>query len=291
MKKIFTLFAAMSALSFSTMADAATYQIENRYEQILFTNSDYNTAFFATVLSAEEMAELAEQGITVDTPQALLEAAADIYLEDNVLEYVDDYGIILPWEGTWTAVAASVEEQDGQYVFTSAPTIATFDVVFRVLDNPANLTFDVSMNGSEMTVTPSDLNQKYLYSYVNVENCIEEYGQEPTLEFAEEVLQFIASIPISYRAQGVVSEDLAEDSEENPYGNYKFFAVAVEPDEVDVKKWGWYLAGDIFMADFVYGDPSSIKIDVEGTEVLRKAIREGRIILNGKYSVDGKVIR
>lgn len=280
----------MSALSFSTMA-AAPFQIENRYEQILFTNSDYGTDFFAAVLSAEEMAELAEQGITVDTPQALLEAAADMYLEDEVQEGADSYSVVLPWEGTWTAVAASVEEQDGQYVFTSAPTIATFDVAFRVLDNPVNLTFDLSINGSEMTITPSDLNQKYIFGSINVEKCIEEYGEEPTLELAENILMLVASMSYTFKAQGVVTDDLSEYPEENPYGNYKFIAVAVEPDEEDDLKWGWYLAGDIFMADFVYGDPSSIKIDVEGTEVLRKAIREGRIILNGKYSVDGKVIR
>lgn len=286
MNKFFTLMVAASTIAFNANAEDVTFDIVNHYGQVIVSKHNSDSDFFVVSLDKETMDELKAEGITTETPDALLAAAADMYLQNDDYVYnCDEVEFDFVEEAPYTIVAATVEGKDDSYVTTSAPTIKTIDVTFRVIENPVNLTFDVSMSGSILSITPSDLNQKYIYVMANVADMDENFDMKQV----ESTLDMISHNSFGIKYTGAITDDLSLYDDE--YGTYKFFGVAVNPDEEDLDKWGYYRCGEIYVCEFVYnGSIDDIKIIKEETIPCQKAMYNGRMILNGKYTIDGKLL-
>ena len=292
MKKIFTLLVALCAVIGVNAQSNLTFAVQANDDcTIKVTPSNAEETYIAAAIDVTYWSYLSMFGYT-SIPDVLFQIVCNLtdntlYTGAITLDKDIAAGDIVA--GNYRVVVAGAVMGDGELVSTTIVNIE--NVTIEEAQDPAemsDLTFEFVNNGTSFTLVPSDDEQPYylwVFSAGEIE-MLEAYGMSMEeafayyAEYADDESVFV----------GTTTQDALEDwylGED--YGTYYVCAVAVSSyyDE-DYEMEMYKIVGETqsFVWEYSVETPTAIKALASDAKVA-KAIRDGRILLNGRYNLNG----
>lgn len=299
MKKIFTLLLALCAVIGVNAQSNLTFAVQaNDDFTISVTPSNSEDTYVAVAIDGNYWAYLSMFGYT-SIPEILFQIVNN--LDGNLYTGATTLSKDITSEdlvaGTYrVVVAGAVMGEEGELVNTTLVNVETVTLENELNpDDPeetSDLTFEFVNNGTSFTLIPSDEEQSYylwVFSEGEIE-MLEEYGmsmEEAFLLYAEYADEY--SVLVGATTQDALKDWYLGDD----YGTYYVCAVAVNSyyDE-DYEMNMYKVVGETqsFVWEYSLDNPTAIKTLASDAKVA-KAIRDGRIILNGRYNLNGTLAK
>ena len=289
MKKFFTLLMASASFLCANAASDLTFSVQAQDMNITVTPSNDTESYFAVALDEYTMNKWAMWGASADTPDLLFTLASSVY-DSNIFTGAWTYNAADEGKHVVMAVAAHTADDgtiaaDGDF-YVETVTVGEGGSQPGDDDDPAvggielNFTFD--SDGKTFTLTPSDLEQPY-FMWV--------FSQEE-IEYYEDINMTMEEVFFLY-ADGVSAEDIFvgestqrgdEDWWLEEYGTYKVMAAPM------LQEGRFYtVGGNISSFDWDYNDGTSTSIQgiAANVNAVAKAMVNGRVVLMGRYNLNG----
>lgn len=286
MKKFFTLLTAFAATLCANAADL-TFQVETAGNVVTVTPSNDTDTYFCYPLEEATLSMWAWMGITKQTPEVLILATSNVY-SDNY--FTGETSFTLE-EGNYVLVLAGAEKGVEEIEVTT--DIILQDIVIgNTTEEPGDepgdepvvgdLTFDITGHGDSFVLTPSDLNQLYyiwLFSAEEMEE-ITKMGYTPD--------EFLWLYTYGKGKEEMLCGEVEVTAKEwylgEDYGTYYVLASAVAP----LGDGTYTTVGETSVLTWEYTADAPVALStLTSTRNAAKAMMGGRIVLGGKYGVNG----
>lgn len=290
MKKFFTLLMASASVLCANAATALSFDITAADNVITVTPSSDDQTYFAVALDEYTMNYWAMLGVSANDPDMLFLFASSVY-DDNL--FTGTWNYEAEEEGDYVVLAVSALQGEDGIVATGNYTIQTVTVGGTTPGDEepevgnVDLTFTFQSHGTSFTLTPSDPDQPY-FMWV--------FSQDEEAEAAEELDATIEELFLMYAQYAseydVISGTTTQDGDadwyfEDEYGTYYVLAVPVRQEG---RKYT--VCGNVSKFDWQYTDtPTAIATLTQSASRAAKAMHDGRIILKGRYGVNGAIVK
>lgn len=293
MKKFFTLVAAVAAAVCANAADL-TFDFAVSGNTLTVTPSDNETEYYYYAVPANVMAMwngFIMPGCASD-PDRLF--SVTVGMCDTPFTGVATEQLA---EGEYTVVAAPVTVDGTNWKAAGAASMKQLTVGGETVDptpgeEPGNVDFDVTFtldsDGASFTINPSNDEATYYFWVFSEEDKAEAEEQGMTLEEA---------IPLyaAYAMEDEIHQGACTDTADNWYldeeGKYY---VAIIPVRYDAEQDIYVAAGQAAVLEWDYttshDDPTAIR-QLQGALVAPKAMQAGRVVLMGRYNLNGTLAR
>lgn len=290
MKKFFTLLMASASVLCANAATALSFDITAADNVITVTPSSDDQTYFAVALDEYTMNYWAMLGVSANDPDMLFLFASSVY-DDNL--FTGTWNYEAEEEGDYVVLAVSALQGQEGIEATGNYTIQTVTIGGTTPGDEepeagnVDLTFTFQSHGTSFTLTPSDPDQPY-FMWV--------FSQDEEAEAAEELDATIEELFLMYAQYAseydVISGTTTQDGDadwyfEDEYGTYYVLAVPVRQEG---RKYT--VCGNVSKFDWQYTDtPTAIATLTQNANRVAKAMLDGRIILKGRYGVNGAIVK
>lgn len=292
MKKFFTLLMASASILCANAATSLSFNVTTAGNVITVNPTDQTATYFAAVLDEYTMNIWSYMGGTVNNPDMLFTLASNVY-DTNIFTGAYSYEAEGAGDYVIVAVAAYKDQAEDAIVATDQIFIQTVTIGSTTPGDEepevgnVDLTFTFQSHGTSFTLTPSDQEQLY-FMWV--------FSQDEEAEAAEELDATIEELFLMYAQYAseydVMSGTTTQDGDadwyfEDEYGTYYVLAVPVRQEG---RKYT--VCGNVSKFDWQYTDtPTAIATLTQSANRVAKAMLDGRIILKGRYGVNGAIVK
>lgn len=293
MKKFFTMLMASASVLCANAANDLTFDVTTEGTQITVTPSNDTDSYFAVALDEYTMMYWSMWGASAENPDMLLLLASGVY-SDNV--FTGAYTFENLEEETYVVLTVAAHKDGEDLVTDGNIYVKTVEVSASGeqpgTDEPGDepqagdCTFAFESDGPTFTVTPSDLEQPY-YLWV--------FSQEEVdmmLEAGFSLEDFFAMYTEDCSEEdiltGVTTQSGSDDWWLEDYGTCY---VLVAPMAKDGRFYN--MSGEITTFVWDYNDGTTVALDAVAAPAAKaaKAMVNGRIVLGGRYNLNGCVVK
>lgn len=293
MKKFFTLLMASASVVCANAASDLSFSVTTQDKQITVTPSNDTDSYFAVALDEYAMNVWAMYGASTDNPDMLFLLATSVY-DQNVFTGAWSYDTDVDGQYVVMAVAAHMDDAgivaDGDY-YIETVTIGGGNDEPGTGDEPSQgevtLNFTLESDGQNFTLTPSDLDQPY-YLWVFSQEEADLYQSEMGLSLVDAFGMFAADVWSEDILTGVTTQSGASDWWLEEYGTYYIVAAPMQKDD------RYYnICGNVTVLEWDYNDGTATAINTVALNANKqaKAMIDGRIVLNGRYGLNGMLVK